>query len=368
MAKGCYVGVDNVARKVKKGYVGVDSTARRIKKAYIGIGGVARPCWSGGVPEYYGTITPLSVVRTKTAATTNGDYAIIAGGGAYSGDDFTPYGTVDCYNKSLTRSNADDLSTTRYDLSGASVGNYALFAGGQYSTSRRNTVDAYDSSLVRTTASTLSQARSCCGTCTIGSYALFIGGESSNTNNSTVVNAYNESLTRSTLTALPSSAGAVSSAPVGNYAVFNLNNSRGTLYAYTSSLTRVAAGTMSFGRNYQFCASSVDGYVVFAGGTSTSSNNIVDALDENLTMVSTSTISTVRTIQTTVSIKGFALFGSGSVCVDMFDKSLTNTILPALSDGRTFSSATAIGDYALFCGGGASNTTQTDAVDAYVVA
>jgi len=39
MAKGAYIGVNNVAKKIKKGYVGVDGVARKIKKAYIGIGG-----------------------------------------------------------------------------------------------------------------------------------------------------------------------------------------------------------------------------------------------------------------------------------------------------------------------------------------
>ena len=32
MAKGAYVGVDGVARKVKKIYTGVDNVARKVKK------------------------------------------------------------------------------------------------------------------------------------------------------------------------------------------------------------------------------------------------------------------------------------------------------------------------------------------------
>lgn len=47
MAKGGYVGVSGVARKIKKGYVGVDNISRKIKKAYMGVGGVARLIWSG---------------------------------------------------------------------------------------------------------------------------------------------------------------------------------------------------------------------------------------------------------------------------------------------------------------------------------
>ena len=47
MAKGGYVGVSGIARKIKKGYVGVDNISRKIKKAYMGVGGVARLIWSG---------------------------------------------------------------------------------------------------------------------------------------------------------------------------------------------------------------------------------------------------------------------------------------------------------------------------------
>ena len=66
MAKGAYIGVNNVARK--------------IKKAYIGIGGVARPCWSNGELAYYGTITSLSQARRQTVATTVGNYVLFGGG------------------------------------------------------------------------------------------------------------------------------------------------------------------------------------------------------------------------------------------------------------------------------------------------
>lgn len=48
MAKGAYIGIDNIARKVKNGYIGVDGVARKIKAAYIGIDGVASPCWDDG--------------------------------------------------------------------------------------------------------------------------------------------------------------------------------------------------------------------------------------------------------------------------------------------------------------------------------
>lgn len=42
MAKGAYVGVSGVARKVKQPYIGVDNVARLVLKAYVGVDGVAR--------------------------------------------------------------------------------------------------------------------------------------------------------------------------------------------------------------------------------------------------------------------------------------------------------------------------------------
>lgn len=50
MAKASYIGVDGIARKIKKMYVGVDGVARKVKKAYIGVAGVARLFYSSGFP------------------------------------------------------------------------------------------------------------------------------------------------------------------------------------------------------------------------------------------------------------------------------------------------------------------------------
>ena len=92
MTKAAYIGVDGKARKIKNGYVGVNGRARKIKKAYVGVGGVARPCWGGGELSYYGTIAPLSAIRSNLAATSVGDYALFGGG--YKNDTFA---VVDAY-------------------------------------------------------------------------------------------------------------------------------------------------------------------------------------------------------------------------------------------------------------------------------
>ena len=50
MAKGYYIGVDGVARKVTKQYTGVDGVARKVKRAYVGVSAVARQYWGEEIP------------------------------------------------------------------------------------------------------------------------------------------------------------------------------------------------------------------------------------------------------------------------------------------------------------------------------
>jgi hypothetical protein len=63
------------------------------------------------------------------------------------------FATVDAYNTSLTRSTPASLSTKRGVLAGASVGNYAVFAGGDLYVSASDsviysaTVDTYNTAL-----------------------------------------------------------------------------------------------------------------------------------------------------------------------------------------------------------------------------
>ena len=134
--KALYIGVDGVARKVKKAYIGVDNVARKVKKMYMGVDGVARCIFSGEQKlSYYGRATSLSRPRTSMASTTVGDYALFGGG-----TDGSNSATVDAYDTSLTRTLPTELSVGRINPSSTTVGNYALFAGGGDWTSN---VDVY---------------------------------------------------------------------------------------------------------------------------------------------------------------------------------------------------------------------------------
>ena len=81
MATRIYTGVDGKAREVKRIYVGVDGKARSVKKVYIGVNGKARLCWMRpGLYKYNGAIENLNVVREDPTDTTVGNYALFGGG------------------------------------------------------------------------------------------------------------------------------------------------------------------------------------------------------------------------------------------------------------------------------------------------
>lgn len=175
-----------------------------------GNGGPTSPTtYVDGVDAYdaslvHSSCTALSVARSNLAAASVGGFAIFAGGRSSSTSGTV---TVDAYNNSHTMVAASNLSQGRYNLAGASVGNYALFAGGQYyNTSSRSTddsdaVEAYNGSLTKTSLSYLVIGRWSLGGASVGNYALFAGGYAGAVSDMkravTLVNAYDSNLTSS---------------------------------------------------------------------------------------------------------------------------------------------------------------------------
>lgn len=160
--------------------VGTESkeVARRIKKAYIGVAGIARLCWSSGTPiAYYGTVTAMSSKRNFHTTATIGDYALIAGGSPTDSGS-NAIATVETYNKELTKGTASSLKYKATKAGGASVGNYALLVGGYYYESTwtyTNQVNCYNMSLSKSNT-TLPVYRTCDGI-TTPVYAFFYGGQ-----------------------------------------------------------------------------------------------------------------------------------------------------------------------------------------------
>ena len=89
--------------------------------------------------------------------------------------------SVDAYSATLTKTMLSNLSSARKGLAGTTLGNYAIFTGGIatvgiYNGKVFNAVDIYDENLVKIDAEPLATARAYLSAATVGNYALFAGG------------------------------------------------------------------------------------------------------------------------------------------------------------------------------------------------
>jgi len=245
---------------------------------YAWFGGGQSDTPSGSNPTYYANVdiysTSLSrsilyidTARTDMAAARAGNsYILFAGGYFYNSSTYTgsAFNTVSVFNTSHTLSSAAALGTARRYLTGARVGNYAIFAGGASHPSGAAvaTVDAYSASLVKSTPTSLSVARWGAVGASIGNYALIAGGNTASSTFSSVVDCYNTSLVRSTATSLRAPASGLASANLWKYVVIGGHT---VMDAYDASLTRVLLSTLPNDLQQVAAASTAD-YALFTGG------------------------------------------------------------------------------------------------------
>ena len=313
------------------------------------------------VVSYYGT-APALPGGTYLGTATIGNYALFAGG--YDSN------AVSAYDASLTKTTPTALSKARQSMGATTIGDYALFGGGYNgnSNSRFATVDAYDINLTRTTPTVLSKARNNLAATTIGNYALFGGGYDINTTNASTVDAYNTSLTRTIPTELSAARTGLAATTIGNYALFAGGYDSTVVDAYDTSLTRTLPMALSVGRK-DLAATTVGNYGLFGGGFNLFKFKTVDAYNTSLTRTTPTELSVARSKLAATTIGNYALFGggearNGTTVVDAYDTNLTRTIPTPLSKAGDALGAATIGDYALF-GGGYNRATV---VDVYTVA
>lgn len=400
MAKKAYVGVDGVARKIKKGYIGVGGLARKIKKGYIGVGGVARPFWGGGEVVYWGNKSQYSTKDRRIISMASvGDYAILYGGAVTDStySNRLGYAYVEAYNSSLTRTTANTISNDkRYGSGGGTIGNYALFVGGDDAstsgTSKTKYVSRYNASLTRGTVSTLTDGFILPNCANIGEDFIVFGGyRYSEIWDDVIYNmrtfvAYNPSLTGSQITSVYDTDVMVSVGDyvlcVGGYYVDtesesgNTPVSIGKSYVIDKSLTVInipyhvtAGGGVS--------ATTLNGNAIVVGGAEPS-NQRTKVTDEvhiwnpSLTHTMGTPLSQARRWAKGITLCGFAIFAGGTTAdlggsqtskfsntagsdvvktVDTYDESFTRVIAQDMSVPAYLHSAATTGNYALFSGG-----------------
>ena len=348
-------------------------------------------CYSG-LPQKISSIN-LSETKEEVAATSSNEYAVFAGGQAYSSG-FIIKNSVDAYNASLIKSTPSVLSMARHGIAATAVAEYTIFAGGSsssYSSDTQAVVDAYNGNLTRSTPTELSQNRDQFPATTVGNYALFAGGfrYAPSATETAIVDAYNGSLTKSTINNLSQARNRHAATSVGKYALFGggspamSNNAYSTVDAYTDQLTKVEVSALSQARSY-LAATTVGKYALFAGGVCYFDGNTgdtyfatVDVYDENLTKSTPINLSAAREKISATSVGNYGLFAGGDSrdqssfmdksynTVDVIDKNLVRKTTAVLGQANSALSSTKIGPYALF-GGGSFN--DSDVIDVYSIA
>ena len=303
-------------------------------------------------------ISELSVAREYLAGASVGNYALFAGG-RYSN-------VVEAYDNTLVRSTPIALSAARYNLAGASIGNYALFAGGEDSVT--NMVDAYNDSLVKSNPAALSVARGGIVSARVGNYVLFAGGWKK------PVDAYNSSLVKTTPAELSVAVKNSAAASVGNYALFAGGYSTNSKYVdtvetYNTSLVKGTATALSLAGGH-LGGASVGNYALFAGGWNGSYAKTVCAYNTSLVKTNPAELSNGKYAMAGLGVEEYALFAGGiddsgkyTAPTDAYDTALVKHVLSGLSVGRGRLAGAIVGNYAVFAGG--NNGSVLKATDAY---
>lgn len=304
-------------------------------------------------------ISELSVARESLAGASVGNYALFAGG-KYSA-------VVEAYDNALVRSTPTALSAARYELAGASIGNYALFAGGV--DHMTNMVDAYNDSLVKSSnPAALSVARGGIVSARVGNYVLFAGGWK------TAVDAYNISLVKTTPAGLSVAVKLSAAASVGNYALFagGMNPDFKyvtTVETYNASLVKGTATALSVATG-GMSGASVGNYALFAGGYDGVYRKNVCAYNASLVETNPAELSNGKHFMAGLGVKEYALFAGGiddsgkyTAPTDAYDTALVKHVLSGLSVGRGKLAGAIVGNYAVFAGG--NNGSVLKATDAY---
>lgn len=358
-----YIGVDGTARKAKKMYVGVSDVARKVKKAYVGVNGVARLFFAAEKQiVYHGTATDLSVARSHSSSANVRNYALIVGG---TTGEKTSSAAVDAYATNLTRTTAVNLGTPYYMAAMASVGQYALVGAGFYFVNGDERVHvtsrvyAYNSSLSQSIPAILSYSRGGAGAASVGNYALFAGGRGSK--DYSTVDAYNSALTRSNPTSLSVARMYLVGVSIGDYAIFAGGYNSASVAvcdAYNGTLTRITAPELSVAR-YTPGGTRVGEYGLIAGGwpTASSKSDTVDAYTPTLTHIIAPNLQNVQGESQCARIKDeFVLIGGGTAAdsriVTAYNAMLSRVNCDNLpGDDHTVAAGASIGEYALFAGG-----------------
>ena len=370
MAKGIYLGINSISRKVKKMFVGVEGVARKVKKGYVGVNGLARLFFSEAstLSKANESIDPLPVAMRQHKAAYVAGYALVGGGwtinqlrnlvvnvydstleqqevelftgglsGGYqsSAASNSAYGLMATVSSgtsdySVTTAFDSDLSGQRLNrglqAAGAGVNghNVAWGGGGESGGIAYGCVMTFDTSLTMDSVTdrpgharmgkmNLAGAKA-------GSYAVFTGGEAGavTMERGKTADAYTEELVNTPLPDLPTVVYDHIGVTMGNMAIFaggyNYNDPINNVFVYDEDLTSIECPNLPHEARW-VAGEATEDIAVFAGGkdnTSAFSIPYVAFMDSDLTMHSAENLSQSR-VQANVAICGTNVIVSGGL-------------------------------------------------------
>lgn len=331
MAKGIRLGVGGI-KTSKKVWVGVNGVARKVKKIFGGVSNFARLMYSAGITKI--SVSPLGTARVGVCPTANSDYAIMSGGAVTNV--YNSY--LDAYDTSLVRTSPNNGHNARTS-EGVATPNYAFVFGGHFSSGGTKSVYVFNTNLIRQAISDMSGARQYPVGVYHGEYALIAGGGYAS------VEAFNVTTLVKHSQSFGGSAGIYDSAfaTVGNYAIYaGGKNGSEQIVQYTLTLTKelaFASAILLSVPRFRFGSASVGSYALFAGGQNNSGLlDSVDAFNSDLVRTSAPALSQKKGFSEGISLDGVALFVGGwlfdspyaSNVVETYDENLVRTTIENL--------------------------------------
>jgi hypothetical protein len=344
MAKGIYVGVGGIPKKVKKLYVGISGVPRKVKKAYIGVGGLPRLTYSSGV-EYVSGVTNLSQTNINTVGW-NANYLLFA---------FSATHTCDAYNAQLVKTSGVAFDNGGGSYLGGKIGDKAIVAHG-------GNVSLFNGSLTKTSHGLYGLSDYPSKLASNSALAYFQNPYETRTLDANGTMGYGglkhqeENCAQVSTDIYAYFAGGYWGGSATTLMTCNKNDGSYTT-AYLSLAKQGVTGTK------------VGNYVLFAGGETypnQSPTSAVDAFDSNLTRTSPTALSVSRSGIKAVTIDEYGLFVGGYTysnstyynTVDCYDSNLVRTNEVSLPSNKGFLVGGTVGSYAIL-------TNQTVTVDAF---
>ena len=125
------------------------------------------------------SVSPLTTGRSESTATFIGNYALIGGGIGADGNLFKALSSIEVYNQSLIKLNLNTLNSAKRMVSSITLSEFAIFAGGANADIKPDgSIDVYGPNLTRKVDENRIEKYGVL-TAKVGNYAIFAGGNNS---------------------------------------------------------------------------------------------------------------------------------------------------------------------------------------------